>query len=79
MTGSASIRKRHPRDMDGEPVKAGDTVAFSYGIPPVYVEGVVFERNGRLILPTPGHKPEEESLWSIKRHYGFRLIKRKTY
>lgn len=65
-----------PRDMDGEPVKAGDTIAFCYGIPPVRVEGVVFKRNGRLMLPTPGHNPSEDTLWSIKRNCGgFWLVK----
>ena len=69
-----------PRDMDGEPVGVGDIIAFSYGIPPIRVEATIFKRDGRLMISTPGHKPEESTLWEIKRHTsGFWLVKRKTY
>lgn len=58
------------RDEDGELVQAGDTIAFSYGIPPVRVEGVLFERDGKLIMPTLGHTPKEATLNVIRKHCG---------
>lgn len=67
------------KDMEGETVKAGDTIAFTYGIPPVRVEGVLFERDGKLIMPTPEHTPKEATLgqiryncggfWKVQRHW----------
>ena len=58
------------RDNDGEEVKAGDRIYFSYGIPPNRVEGTVIERDGKLILPTPGHTPTEATLTTIRRCTG---------
>ena len=58
------------KDEDGVPVYAGDTIAFSYGIPPVRVEGVLFERDGKLIMPTPAHTPKEATLAEIRRYCG---------
>lgn len=58
------------RDDDGEFVYAGDTVSFSYGIPPVGVRGKVFERDGDLWVSTPGHKPKECRLRSLRRYVG---------
>lgn len=57
-------------DMEGVTVKAGDRVAFTYGIPPVRVEGVLFERDGKLIMPTPDHNPPEATLPQINYHCG---------
>lgn len=60
------------RDDDGEEVKAGDEVHFSYGIPPVGVVGFVEERHdGRLIVLTPHHKPGEVTLAWLRRHHSF--------
>ena len=56
------------KDEDGRVVKAGDTIAFSFGIPPVRVEGTLFERHGKLIMPTPNHNPKEATIGQIKHH-----------
>ena len=56
------------RDKDGDAVKPRDRIYFTYGIPPVYVEGELFERDGKLIMPTPGHTPAEATLAMIRRH-----------
>ncbi len=58
------------RDDDGEWVTAGDTVHFSYGIPPVGVDAPIIERNGKLIGLCPGHKPSEFNLRSLRRYVG---------
>ena len=57
-------------DDDGEPVGAGDTVVFSYGIPPVHVVAPVVERDGRLVVLTPGHTPVEGKLRSLRYFVG---------
>lgn len=54
-------------DAEGNAVQAGDTVYFRYGIPPVRVEGVLFERDGELVMPTKGHNPEETTLTHLNR------------
>ena len=64
-------KRRIYKDEDGTPVKAGDTIRFSYGIPPVPVTGTLFERDGKLIMPTPGHNPPEATIGSIIYHCGF--------
>lgn len=35
-------------DMEGVEVKAGDKIAFVYGIPPIRVEGVLYEKDNML-------------------------------
>ena len=57
-------------DDDGEKVRAGDEVCFSYGIPPVHVTAPIVKRNGRLIALTPGHDPEEIALRNLRKHVG---------
>ena len=57
-------------DDDGEPTGAGDTVEFSYGIPPVRVVAPVIERDGRLVALTPGHTPVECKLRSLRYFVG---------
>ena len=56
------------KDEEGNEVHAGDKISFSYGIPPVRVEGVLFERDGRLVMPTPGHNPAEATLGDSRYH-----------
>lgn len=64
------------KDSDGKPVTAGDTVVFSYGIPPVPVRAAVVERDGKLIALTPGHNPKECRVDSLMRHVGdFWIVK----
>lgn len=47
------------KDSDGAKLKAGDTVIFSYGIPPLRVEAPLVEKNGKLVAITKGHTPSE--------------------
>lgn len=57
-----AVEKALPRqikDADGRPVKVGDRLRSSYGIPPRTIVGKVVKRNGRLIVLTPGHNPAE--------------------
>jgi hypothetical protein len=58
------------KDYDGKPVRAGDTIYFTYGIPPVGVEAKVIERDGELIYLSPGHRPEEGTLDDLEEHVG---------
>lgn len=57
-------------DEDGFEVKAGTRIAFSFGIPPRRVEGVLFERDGKLIMPTPDVTPKEATLDELRYHVG---------
>ena len=61
---------KYHKDDDGRPTRAGDTIFFSYGIPPAYVTAEIIERNGRLIALTPGHRPSECPLNTLRRHVG---------
>jgi hypothetical protein len=54
-------------DADGVPIKNGDIVGFSYGIPPIHVRGSVTGGGDNLILPTPGHKPPIVTLKQLKK------------
>lgn len=57
-------------DDDGLRTSAGDTVSFSYGIPPVGVRARVIQRAKSLIALTPNHMPAEINLRSLRRHVG---------
>ena len=59
------------RDDDGIKVRAGDTIQFSYGIPPAVARGTVVRRGRRLFvhLDAP-HKPTECNLRSLRRYVG---------
>ena len=57
-------------DDDRVPVKAGDTVRFNYGIPPIVVDAKVVQRRGQLIALTPGHDPAECNLRSLRKYVG---------
>jgi hypothetical protein len=57
-------------DDDGEKVRAGDSIRFSYGIPLIHVIAPVIKRSGRLIALTPGHDPKEMALRNLRRHVG---------
>ena len=58
------------RDDDGKRVTAGDSVRFSYGIPPVPVVAKIVTCDGRLIALTPGHNPPECNLRTLRRAVG---------
>ena len=57
-------------DSDGTPIKAGDFIQSSYGIPPARIRGELFRKNGRLWVRSPGHCPEECSLRRFKEYLG---------
>lgn len=57
-------------DADGEKVRAGDAVRFSYGIPPVGVVAQVVEDGGELWILTPGHNPERSKLAALRKNVG---------
>lgn len=57
-------------DNDGFEVMAGDTISFSFGIPPKRVEGVLFERDGKLIMPCDGVTPREATIEMLRKHVG---------
>lgn len=57
-------------------IKEGDTIRFNYGIPPVSVNAEVIERDGILIMLTPGHSPEECTVeYAIKLVPDLELVK----
>ncbi len=58
------------KDADGVPVLEGDTVDFSYGIPPVGVEAPVVFYQGKFQVLTPGHNPKRCALRQLKKHVG---------
>jgi hypothetical protein len=62
-------------DNEGAAVRHGDTIGFSYGIPPVGVRAQVEQRGKSLFALTPGHTPAECNLRSLRRYIGewFRL------
>lgn len=60
----------HAYDNDGEKVEAGDSIYFSFGLPPRCVEGVLFERDGTLIMPTPDLTPKEATIGQLRYHVG---------
>jgi hypothetical protein len=64
------MKKRRTLDSDGQEVKAGDSITFSYGIPGVRVEAPVVEVDGKLIALTVGHKPPKIALSKLKSHVG---------
>ncbi len=57
-------------DDDRVPVKAGDTVRFNYGIPPIVVDAKIVQRRGQLIALTPGHDPAECNLRKLRSYVG---------
>ncbi len=57
-------------DDDRQPTRAGDTVSFNYGIPPVAVRAKIVQRGRSLIALTPGHTPAECNLRTLRRHVG---------
>ena len=57
-------------DDAGKRTTAGDTVCFSYGIPPVRALAKIIERDGVLVGICPGHNPDEFKLRSLRRYVG---------
>ena len=57
-------------DMDGKPIKAGDTIVFSYGIPGARVEAPIVDVKGKLYAMTPGHTPDKCRLDKLEGYVG---------
>jgi len=66
------------KDSEGNIIRAGDVIGFSYGIPPRGVKAPVIERDGKLIAITKGNTPSECELGKLKKYVGeFFKIKEK--
>jgi len=59
------------RDGAGEWVTAGDTIRFTFGLPPIVAFAKIIERDGKLIALTPTHNPPECNLRSLRRYVGY--------
>lgn len=57
-------------DGDDEPVGEGDTISFTYGIPPVRVVGPVVRIRGELWVETPGHHPDRCKMSELREAVG---------
>lgn len=62
------------KDDDGDWVKAGDFISFSYGIPFVFVRSEVVERYGKLVAVdrdnSEGHELLENPLRTLRKRVG---------
>lgn len=56
------------KDSNGDELRDGDLITFSYGIPPVGVVARLVDRDGHLFALTPGHNPAECRLDRLKRY-----------
>jgi hypothetical protein len=58
-------------DDDDVPVKTGDWISFSYGIPPIRVDARLSTQKGVLTLTVLGnHKPRTMALSRLRDHVG---------
>ncbi|MDW9400929.1 hypothetical protein GOB45_29500 [Sinorhizobium meliloti] len=57
-------------DSDGNRIKAGDVITFSYGIPGVRVEAPIVDIRGELFAMTPGHTPHKCKLKDLRKYVG---------
>ena len=57
-------------DDDRQKVRAGDSIFFTYGIPPVRVIAPIIQRGKHLIALTPGHHPSECNLRRLRKLVG---------
>lgn len=55
-------------DSEGQRVKDGDTIQFSFGIPPVRVVAKVERIGSRLYAMTPDHEPKHCELGKLKEY-----------
>lgn len=55
-------------DSDGQRVKAGDSIQFSFGIPPVRVIAKVERIGSRLYAMTPDHNPKHCQLSKLREY-----------
>lgn len=52
-------KRRRGRTHNGIEIKPGKIAHFIYGIPFVVVNAPIIERDGKLIMLTPDHNPQE--------------------
>lgn len=60
------------RDEDGIPIRAGDHITFTFGIPPTRVLARLYDDKGATCiecLHPPDVKPKHEALKSLMKHY----------
>ncbi len=58
------------KDSDGRPLKLGDKIVFSFGIPPTQVIGPIEEIDGKVYVMTKEHKPDKCLLSELEKHVG---------
>ena len=58
------------KDEDGNLVQAGDTIKFSFGIPPKKVLAKIVSRKGRLVALTPNNRPQQVFLKDLSEYVG---------
>lgn len=63
-------KKKNIKDADGQIIKAGDVINFSYGIPPIGVRAPIILENGELVAITKGHNPEKCTLKELEGYVG---------
>lgn len=66
------------KDDDGVEVREGDVIHFAYRRYAVGVIAPVICRDGKLIVITKGHNPEECPLASLRKHVSSFWIERKS-
>ncbi len=55
----APRKQREKMIHNGIEVEEGKIAHFTYGIPPIVVNAPIIERDGKLIMLTPDHTPQE--------------------
>lgn len=62
------------RDTNGDPIRAGMTVEFTYGIPPTLIRGKVASLYWNFVVLTPGHTPSRCRLSIIVKYFGCTIV-----
>lgn len=55
-------------DDEGEKIYVGDTIHFSYGIPPIGVNAEIAKKGNSFIALTPDHNPKTVSLKTLQKY-----------
>lgn len=58
------------KDEDGKAICVGDTIHFSYGIPPAGVDAPIISVDGEFFAITEGHNPPRSLLSELAEHVG---------
>ena len=58
------------RDDDGRLIADGDSIEFTYCIPPARVVGKVKQIGKTLVVLTPGNHPEQCNLRTLRKYVG---------